>query len=297
MPLDPVFAGFTTQLDSLFLGQVPAVVQSALSYARNPLRAALGLYVAIHCFNMILGDGSGRAIGWAFARAFVVATAMQAPYYTQYVSDAFLTRLPAELAGALSGRPIVASAAEQFDILRGGMANLKAAVLMAAPDLGQLDERIAAHVLDSIGLGGIAVQWFYWYSPRALTGIVVCVGPFLVPLWLFEGTRGFAMAFAAKLVSLLALSVGASVIVSILLRTIDRVAAPINAGTGANVDVLLVKLTAIAALMWLGAFLMRSLPRALAFEGVTTATANALTASTASALAAPFTAVRRLAAR
>lgn len=297
MPLDPVFAGFTTQLDGLFLGQVPALVQSGLSYARNPLRAALGLYVVVHCLNMILGDGSGRAVGWAVARAFVVATAMQSAYYTEYIADAFLTRWPAELAGALSGRPIVASAAEQFDLLREGMANLKAVILMAASGWTQFPERGFAHALDFIGFGGIGVQWFYWYSPRALTGIVVCVGPFLVPLWLFEGTRGFAMAFAAKLVSLLAMSVGASVIVSILLRVIDRVAAPIAAATGANVDVLLAKLAGVAALMWFGAFLMRSLPRALSFEGSTTAAANALTASAASALAAPFTAVRRLAAR
>lgn len=297
MPLDPVFAQFTTQLDGLFLDQVPAVVQGALSYARNPLRAALGLYVVIHCMNMVLGDGSARALGWAVARATVVAAALQGPYYTQYVQDAFLTRLPAELAGALSGRPIVAGAAEQFDILRSGMANLKAVILMAAPDLGQMDERIAAHFLDAAGFVGIGLMWFQWYMPRALTGIVLCVGPFLIPLWLFEGTRGFAMAFAAKLVSLLALSVGASVIVSILLRVIDRVGAPISAGAGANVDVLLAKLAAVAALMWFGAFLMRSLPRALAFEGVTTASANALTANTAAALAAPVTAIRRFAAR
>ena len=297
MALDPVFASFTAQLDGLFLDQVPALVQAGLSYARNPLRAALGLYVVVHCFNMILGDGSGRAVGWAVARAFVVATAMQAPYYTQYVSEAFLTRLPAELAGALSGRPIVAGAAEQFDILRSGMANLKAVILMAAPDFGQMDERIAAHVFDAGGFVGIGLMWFQWYMPRALTGIVLCVGPFLVPLWLFEASRGFAMAFAAKLVSLLALSVGASVIVSILLRVIDRVAAPINAATGSNVDVLIGKLAAVAALMWFGAFLMRSLPRALAFEGVTTAAATSLTANTAAALAAPVTAIRRLAAR
>ena len=297
MALDPVFAQFTSQVDGVFLDQVPALVQSALSYARGPLRAALGLYVVLHCFNMILGDGGGRAVGWAVARAFVVASVMQAPNYTQYVQDAFLTRWPAELAGALSGRPIVASAAEQFDLLREGVANLKAVILMAASGATNIPERMAAHFLADAADIGIGLMWLQWYMPRFLTGIVICVGPFLVPLWLFDGTRGFAMAFAAKLVSLLALSVGASVLVSLLLRSIDRVSAPIGAGTGANVDAMIAKLAAVALLMWFGAFLMRSIPRALAFEGVTTAASNALAAGTAAAIAAPFTAVRRMAAR
>lgn len=293
MPLDPVFASFTTQLDGLFLDSVPSLVARAVGYVREPLRAALGLYVVLHIVDMILGNGSARDLGWAFVRGVVVAAALQLPNYTEYVSDAFLTRLPAEIAGALNGKLIVASAAEQFDILRAGMANLKAQILMQANGAADIGERLAAHIIDGAGWCGIAVMWWHWYLPRVLTGLVVVVGPFLIPLWLFEAARGFAMAFAAKLVSLLALSVGASVVIASLLATIDRVAAPIGVGQGASVDALLVKLLAVAGMMWFGAFLMRSLPPILSLNSSVGAAANALVGASVQALTAPFTAAGR----
>lgn len=293
MPLDPVFLNFTTQLDGLFLDAVPSLVARAVGYVRTPLRTALGLYVLMHIIDMVLGNGSIRNLGWAIIRAVTVAAALQLPNYTEYVQNAFLTRLPAEIAGALNGKLIVASAAEQFDILRAGMANLKAQILLQANGAGDIGERLAAHILDGVGWGGIAVQWGQWYLPRLLTGLVVVVGPFLIPLWLFDATRGFAMALAAKLVSLLAMSVGASVIVASLLMAIDRVAAPIGAGQGASVDALLVKLLAVAGLMWFGAIVLWKALPALSFNSATDAAANSLMAASVQALSAPFTAAGR----
>lgn len=297
MALDPVFANFTTQIDGLFIDQVPALVSSALAYVRDALRTALGLYVVMHCFNMMLGDGSGRAVGWAVARAVVVATAMQSAYYTQYISNAFLVTFPSQIATALSGRPITAGAAEQFDSLNEGLANFTAGILMAASGWSQVPERMVALIMNDIGMLGIGGMWLQWYIPHFLTGMVVVVGPFLLPLWLFEGTRGFAMAFAAKLVSLLAQSVGASVLVSILVRTINIVAAPLRAANGADVHTMLAKLALVVGMMWAAAFLLRFVIKALSFEGTTTAAANALTASTAAALASPYTAARLMAKR
>ena len=297
MALDPVFASFTTQVDGLFVDQVPALVSSALAYVRSPLRAALGLYVVVHCFNMILGNGGGRAVGWAVARAFVVATAMQATYYTQYISTAFLTQWPTEIASALSGRAITAGAAQQFDVLNEGLANFTAGILMAASGWTYIPERMAALFLSDVGMIGIGAMWLQWYVPHFLTGMVLVVGPFLVPLWLFEGTRGFAMAFATKLVSLLAQSVGASVLVSILVRTINTVAAPLRNAGSSDVHIMLGKLALIVGMMWAAAFLLRFVVKALSFEGTTTAASNAMTAGTTAALASPFTAARRMAAR
>ena len=287
MPLDPTISNFVAGMDSIFLDAVPGAVASALGAVRAPLRAAAGLYVVVNALYFLLGDLSARTLGVAAIRAACVAAIMEAPNYTTYVQNAFLTDIPGQIASALNGGRIDANAARQFDVLREGLANIRAAVVMAAPGFGGMGERAFAYILDVLGVVGVAAMGFYWYAPRVLLGVAVIIGPFLIPLWLFDGTRAFAAGFFAKLVSFVAMQVSGSALVLVLIRTIDRIGAATVAPGFAGVNDLLVRLLGCALLMWFGAFLMKIVPPAFSFAPSLGAASNALIAAGTAAVMAP----------
>ena len=287
MPLDPAFYNFTANVDRIFLDAVPGAVAGALGAVRAPLRAAAGLYVVVNAIYFLMGDLSARTLGVAAIRAACIAAIMEAPNYTTYIQDAFLTRLPGEIASALNGRRIAPDAARQFDMLREGLLNIKATILMAASGWTAGFERLVAHLIEAGGTVGIAVMWFYWYAPRVLMGVAVILGPFLIPLWLFEGTRQFAAGFFAKLVSILAMQVVASVLVLVLMTTIDRAGAAVSTPGGGDVAMMIARLFGCALLMWAGAFLMRVVPPAFSFAPSLGAASSALIAAGTAAVLAP----------
>lgn len=273
MPLDAIFFNFSLALDAWFLDGVPGAVQGALAWVRNPMRFAMGLYVIIQASAMLFGEASGRSVAMAVVRAACVAAILESPNYTRYVQDAFLTDLPAQMAAALNGPRIEANAARQFDVLRDAMNNMTALVLVRAPGMFGSIDRGVAHVINWVGAGGIGAMWLFWYVPRLLTGIVVCLGPFVMGAWLFKGTRFIAFGWLGKLVSLLALTLSASVLVRLLLSSITRRMLVIQANPGASIDLMISNLGALALLMWFGALLMLVLPAAITFgSGVGAAT-------------------------
>ena len=251
----------------------------------------------VNAIYFLMGDLSARTLGVAAIRAACVAAILQAPNYTTYIQDAFLTRLPGEIASALNGGRIDANAARQFDVLREGLANIRASVVMAAPGFAGMGERAFAYVLDVLGVLGIAVMAFYWYAPRVLLGVAVVIGPFLIPLWLFEGTRQFAAGFFAKLVSFVAMQVSGSALVLVLIKTIDRIGAMAVAPGFAGVNDLIVRLIGCALLMGFGAFLMKIVPPAFSFAPSLGAASNALIAAGSAAVLAPARMARTALAR
>lgn len=287
MPLDATISNFVAGIDGIFLDAVPGVVAAAIGAVRDPLRLALSLYVIVHGVFFILGDLSARTLGVVTMRAMCVVAILQAPNYTTYIQNAFLTDIPGQIASALNGGRIDANAARQFDVLREGLANLRAAIIMRSPGFNGMGERIFAHVLDAAGVIGIGGMAFYWYAPRILIGVAVVLGPFLIPLWLFEATRAFAAGFFAKLVSFVAMQVSGSALVLVLIKTIDRIGAVAAAPGVAGATEMLVRLLGCALLMWFGAFLMKIVPPAFSFAPSLGAASNALIAAGTAAVMAP----------
>lgn len=293
MPLDLLIFNWTLALDEWFLSGVPAAVQGGLAWVRGPLRAALGLYVIIHALEMVLADGSARKLGFAVARALCVLAILESANYVTYVQNAFLTDLPAQGAAALNGPRIEANAARQFDVLRSALGNFKALILMRSPGWTGIADRGVAHLIGWVATFGVVAMWVPWYVPRLLTGIVVCLGPFVLATYLFSATRAIGFTWVGKLVSLLMLQLAASVLVRLLLSTITRRMEVLQSANGATVDLMLDNFGAMALLMWFGALLMWVLPAAITFgSGIGRATNSIIAGATGAAMVPVRAAVR-----
>jgi type IV secretory pathway VirB6-like protein len=254
---------FTTDIDGLLLDGVGDSVQGGLEWVRVPMRAALMLYVIIQAGNATMGHASGRSVITAAVRAIVIAAMLQAEHFVPWVQEAALTTIPAQLAEAWHGSVIAVGAALQFDILRDALQKVAAELLMQASGPLNIVARGIIHLLGVFGSGGIFLMWLFWYVPILLTGIVIPLGPFLVPFFLFRATRAFAETWVAKLISLMVLQLAGSVLMQLLLTSIQHRITAMRGTAGMDLDQMIWNFAGMNLLMWFGAIMMLVLPLAI----------------------------------
>jgi type IV secretory pathway VirB6-like protein len=288
VPLDRTITELTTDLNGLLIDGVGDAVQGGLAWVRTPMRAALMLYVIITAANMVAGHASGRSLIMAAVRATCIAAILQSGNFVTYVQELFLTTLPNELAGAFHAEAITAGAAVQFDALRDAIQHAAAIALEQASGLLGIGNRAVIHLFSAFGQAGIFLMWLFWYVPRVLIAIVIPLGPFLIPFFLYRATRGFGESWAGKLVSLTCFQVAAAVLVKLLLTSINRRISAMEANAGEGVDQMIATLASMSGVMWFGAILMLVLPAAISIGSGVGASATTIVSYTVSAVGAPF---------
>lgn len=261
--MDPIFLPFGTDLDITLLTGMGEVVQRGITWAQPQTRALLILYVCVYAFGfMLTAHVSARQAAYAALTALIVAASLQTANYIPWVQEMFFTTLPNEIAGGLNGSTSGMQSAAQFDKLWFMVNNVNAAVLKKANGWLDIGDRVTAWIYAGMALVGIGGMFCMWMLARVFMAIVICLGPFLIPLWLFRATRPFVEAWIGKLVGLTALQLSASVLMRMIMAVLEQrfAVAQAKVGAGAGVDVLLATLQGAAGLCIIGAFLMVALP-------------------------------------
>lgn len=257
----PLFQPLATDFDQTLQAGMADVVSSGLAWAAPQLRTLLVLYVAIYAIGfMLTAHVSLRQLVFAALRGLIVAAAVQAANYNTWVVNLFFTRLPNEIATALGGARTSIDSAEQFDRLWWAVLNVCGHIIGQATRWYDFGDRAMAWLMAYISLGGIGTMFLLWLVPRMFMALVICLGPFLIPLYLFEATRSYVVTWTSKLVGLTVLGLAASILLRVLLVMINTRFQAIQGSLGSSVDEMLGAFAGIAGLMWFGAGFMFFLP-------------------------------------
>lgn len=281
MPLEGIFQNFATEFDATLVDGMNDVVRSGLAWAQPQLRALLVLYVVAYALGfMLTANVSARQAAYAALRGLLVAAAIQSAQYVPYVQEMFFTTLPNQIAAALNGPRITVSSAQQFDIMWSATLRVNGFVLQQASGWLQVMDRAMAWLFALLCLVALGIMFVMWFVSRIFMAIVICMGPFLIPLYLFRATRGFVEGWVGKLVGLTVLQLASSILLRALLVVITRRFSVMQNNLGDSIDMMLGSFAGIAGLFWMGALLMVVLPTAVSIG----AAMGASQAATAAAL-------------
>ncbi|MGG5811682.1 type IV secretion system protein, partial [Falsiroseomonas sp. CW058] len=280
-PLENIFQSFATEFDATLVDGMNDVVRSGLAWAQPQLRALLVLYVVAYALGfMLTASVSARQAAYAALRGLLVAAAVQSAHYVPYVQEMFFTTLPNQIAAALNGPRITVSSAQQFDIMWSATLRVNAYVLGQASGWLQVMDRAMAWLFALLCLIALGVMFVMWFVSRIFMAIVICMGPFLIPLYLFRATRGFVEGWIGKLVGLTVLQLASSILLRALLVVMTARFSAMQNNLGSSIDMMLGSFAGIAGLFWMGALLMVVLPTAVSIG----AAMGASQAATAAAL-------------
>ncbi|CAH2606362.1 conserved membrane protein of unknown function (plasmid) [Rhodovastum atsumiense] len=280
------FLDLTTHLDTVLIDGVGEAVQGLLAGVRAPLAAALSLLVMFLGLEAMVGNASARRFAMTALKAAFIVTLLRAENYVPYIQEAALTTVPAELARWLNGPGVQANAARQFDVLAEALKHAAALLLVQLPGVLNSVNRGLVHGFGIVGSGGIYVMCLLWYLPRILLGIVIVLGPCLIPFFLFHATRAYAESWVGKVVALTVLQLAAAVLVRLLLVAITHRMLVLQASAAAG-DEGLWTFAGMTGLMWFGALMMAVLPLAITVGSGIGAASTAIFAYTAAAARMP----------
>jgi type IV secretory pathway VirB6-like protein len=269
--LEAIFQNTATELDAAIIEGMNAAIASGLAWAAPQLRVALGLYVIGNAMMMMYGKMDGSAFLHAVVRAMAVAAILKATNYNYFVRDLFFIDLPNEMARAMNGPRVTVNSAQQFDVLWSAVAHYTAFIKGQATGLSNMGNVAVVFALAGLNLGALWGIFGIWLISRVFMALVICLGPFLIILYLFRGTREYVNQWIGKLVGLTVLQLAASILLRILLVILSSRLMAINQNPGLSVDEMIVNAASVTGVFWLGALMMIVLPAFLAIHGVSAA--------------------------
>lgn len=255
-----IFTDFATAIDTMLIASMNAIIASGLASMRGQIALALSLYIIGFAFLTIYGKTDVGTAAMAAVRALVVTQVLQAAVYTYYVRDFFFTDLPNTIAAALGGPRSGISSAQQFDMLWSAALHATSIVLGQATGFTMMLERGVAWFLAGAMLVALGVIFLIWLIARVFMAVIICLGVFIVLLFLFNATRGFVEQWIGKLVGLIVLQITSSILLRIVLVIITDKMRAMGSGPAGDVDAMLAQLSSIALVYWMGAALMVVLP-------------------------------------
>lgn len=267
MALEGIFLGFATEADGMLVTAMTGGVTAALGYVREPVRAMMGLYVIVHGMKMVAGEASARSFMFAVVRAVCVVSILQAAYYVPWVQQQFFVTLPNDIAAALNGPRVTINTAQQFDALWSASLNAAGLILKKATGILDIADRAMVWIFAFIGLGGIIVMFAIFYLSKVTIAVLIIMGPFLIPFYLFGGTRQITSGWIGKVVGVLCWQLAAAVVVRLVIVAINARMQIMQANPGASVDQMIGTYAGICAMFWIGAIFMAVIPTAVAVGG------------------------------
>lgn len=288
LAIPTLFSDFATSLDTMLISSMDAVISGGLAGMRGQIALALSLYVIGFAFLTIYGKTDIGTAAMAAVRALVITQVLQAANYTLYVRDFFFTDLPNTIASAMGGPRLTISSAQQFDALWSAALNATSIVLGQATGFTMMPERGVAWLLAGAMLLALGVIFLVWIIARVFMAIVICMGVFIVLLFLFSATRGFVEQWIGKLVGLVVLQLTTSILLRLILVIINDKMRTMGAAPTGNVDAMLAQLASMAGIFWMGAALMIVLPSFVAIGSGVSAGAVVAAGMAGRTAAAPF---------
>lgn len=211
---DP-FADWDAFIQQPFTNGVAGTVQSSMSVIQGPLTALVVLWIIVTGILVMRGDvGVRTGITRMVGVSLVVGLLMSTTLYDEYVVNFFTQSIPNFIGTALSNGTATTGPDTFYQIF------LNTQKVFTQANLGISPVNIAAAVtfgiLDVASTFPILVLFLFYELTKILMDLVVCVGPFVLPGYLFATTRGVADRFVSKLIALSILIVFVDVLLSII---------------------------------------------------------------------------------
>lgn len=261
MALETIFYNFATGMDAVLIAGMNDAINSGLNWAAPQLRVALSLYVIGNALMMMYGKMDSGGFLNAVVRAMAIVAILKASNYNYYVRDLFFTDLPNAIAAAMNGPRASVDSAQQFDAMWEAVVHAVAFIngqsmgVFAAPI-----NRLAIMFLAGLDLVAIGVCFFIWYVSRVFMAITLCIGPFLIILYLFRGTREYVNQWIGKLVGLIVLQIGTSILTRFVILQISDTLIALDQNPGTSVDEMIINFAGVTGIFFLAALMMFVLP-------------------------------------
>lgn len=212
-----LFTPFAQQFDVGLNTAVSHVVTAALAGCAQELDAALVIFIVIQGALIAFR----RYDYWSgltnMLRAACVGLLVTAGYYAAYIQTPFLSTLPNWIAHVVNGGSGAQEGAQQFDLLLSATDHFAAKILLQTAGIFQIGTRIEVIVAVVCDVTAIGIAFVIWELASFMTGLVICVGPFVLIGFLFAATRPIAERWVSKLVGLLMLQLMIAVLLQVLI--------------------------------------------------------------------------------
>ena len=217
----------STLAQFLWQGYSEALTQTTTQVINNILQAvvpwvqaAMGLYVILRGKKMLTNATSfDHGSDGGCARHAMVVFFLTPANFNQYITTTATQTIPNAVASAVNGQNNLAGA-QGFDALLNQITKFGAQIDAQAVGIEYIAERIT--VWFAQGTAGLMVMacLFVWMLAQAAIAFIVPIGAFVLPFYLFDATREFAMRWIGKLVALF-LVLGVSLILGAFVVKLD----------------------------------------------------------------------------
>jgi len=259
-----LFQGIWNGYNNTLVQGITQTVSSGLSAIAGVMQAALGLYVIITGGLMLFMGMTWDAGSRRIIRALLVAAALTPANYNAWVVQFFTQGLPDWIAQSVGQK---AGDAAGFDALYQTVVNTAANLRTQATGFSYMGTRIEIAFAAAFCELNIIIGFAIWFLSKIIMGLIVCIGPFVIPLYLFDATKGVPERWIGKLVDYAILILLVLVTLQIVQSQDTNLITQAVASGGDNVDMAVQGLWNIFAVFTLGTFLLVLLPSIAAFIG------------------------------
>lgn len=126
---------------------------------------------------------------------------MTTAYYEQFIFQAATRTIPNAITNAVTGQ-IALSGAQGWDALNAATVTYAADVLKQANGVSYISERIVIWAAAGTARIILMISYFIWSAAMAVIDLLVALGPFLLPFYLFDKTRPFCERWYGKLIAM-----------------------------------------------------------------------------------------------
>jgi type IV secretion system protein VirB6 len=257
-----LFDGYNTTL----MQGVNNATSQALSLAAGVMQVIMAFFVAGYAIQILVGRASWHNVGWFMFKAGCVIAILMPAHYNAWVRDTFVNDLP-NWSAQVSGLGITTNnMAAVFDNVHNGTVKMLADVRGQATGLLYISERIEIALAGFIAFIALLAAFIVWFLARIVTALIIPLGPFLLPGYLWESTRGFADRWFGKLVGLALLTILVHVLLGVVV-TQEQAYMHTLGNAGNDVVAMIQTLWDLALVFVCGAFMMVILPSIAAYIG------------------------------
>lgn len=261
------FEQLAGQYDPAIATGVNQVLESAIAGNAAVLTDAMVLYIMI-----IGGLMCFREISWGTfvqhsLRAAAISTLLTVTAFNTLIATPAMTTIPNWVAQTVNSQAGVTSAPQQFDLIWSATKHQEAAVLQQATGLPNIGYQIEARFYTMLaGFMLTLCFWMYEFS-RSVMGLIICVLPFVLSLYLFEATRGIPMRVFEKGVGILILQLLLSITIQLMLKGDSYILLTAAQSAGSDLDAQLGAFEDLLVWFAFGAGLILFIPGIAAYIG------------------------------
>ena len=204
---DNLFESLYQGYNDAFSSGANASVSTAFSTLSSYMQGALSLYVIVCGVLVMTGSLSFDAGLKRCLRALMVVFILTPAHYNEYLTTTFTQRIPNAISGAVGGSTGVTGASVFDQLLASDEAMLAQVLATAGANVFSIGKIISAYIAMGLAELALLLSFLIWWSASALVFIVLAIGPYLMPLWLFDFTRDVPVRMIGKLIGYMVLMV------------------------------------------------------------------------------------------